>query len=70
MDTPEWEIPCYEPLVRSEDVAEYLKVTRQTVQRWTRATVDPLPVRKCGHRGFRRYRMSEVVEWLERRKQG
>ena len=58
----------HEPLVTSEQVAAYLMVTRQTVQRWTRSGVDPLPVRKCGHRGFRRYRMSEVEAWLERRK--
>jgi excisionase family DNA binding protein len=69
MDTPDWETLRREPLVASEEVAEYLKVTRQTVQRWTRTGEDPLPVRKCGYRGFRRYRMSEVIGWLERRKQ-
>lgn len=58
-----------EPLVKSEAVAAYLDVTVETVQRWTRARIDPLPVKKYGRRGFRRYRMSEVEQWLERRKE-
>lgn len=56
-----------EPLMRCEEVADYLRVTPQTVQRWSRATVDPLPCSRHGKRGFRRYRMSEIEEWLKRR---
>ena len=57
-----------EPLVRSEVVAAYLDVTVQTVRRWSRIPVDPLPVLRFGRRGFRRYRLSEISAWLERRK--
>jgi predicted DNA-binding transcriptional regulator AlpA len=58
----------HEPLVTAAEVAQYLKVTIPTVHKWSNATVDPLPVRKYGFRGFRRFRMSEVDAWLERRK--
>lgn len=61
--------PWHEPLVKSDEVTAYLRVTRQTVQRWSRLKVDPLPVLKFGLRGFERYRMSDVYAWVERRRQ-
>ena len=60
--------PHREPLLKAEEVAEYLRVKRITVVRWSRATIDPLPVLRYGQRGFMRYRMSEVEQWLERRR--
>jgi predicted DNA-binding transcriptional regulator AlpA len=60
--------PHREPLLKSTEVAEYLRVTPETVHRWSRATIDPLPVLRYGQRGFMRYRMSEVEQWLERRR--
>ena len=56
-----------EPLVKSEEVAAYLKVSVVTIQRWTRDKDDPLPAYKSGLRGFRRYKLSDVDKWLERR---
>jgi predicted DNA-binding transcriptional regulator AlpA len=56
-----------EPLVKAEDVAAYLQVKVETVFRWARKTEDPLPMRQFGLRGFRRFKMSEVESWLDRR---
>ncbi len=62
------ENPWREPLVRAEVVAEYLQVTVETVFKWARAKKDPLPMRQYGLRGFRRFKMSEIESWLDRRK--
>jgi hypothetical protein len=46
-------------------------VTVETVLRWSRAKIDPpLLSLKIGYRVFRRFRMSEVIALLERRRIG
>lgn len=51
-----------EEWVDTEEVAEFLKVHRETVRRWIRER--GLPLRKAG--GIWRGKLSEVEEWAQR----
>jgi PTS system nitrogen regulatory IIA component len=56
---PEQESNQAEPLWTDDDVARYLRVSVQTVQKW--AKNGDIPVRKAG--SLNRFDRSEIDEW-------
>lgn len=54
----------YSELMTRDEVAEYLRTPKRTVERWAYTKTGP-PYARVGHRTI--YRRSDVDEWLSER---
>jgi excisionase family DNA binding protein len=56
--------PSTVPLLSVQDLADYLKVSVQTIYGWRKRGTGPRGIRLEGHV---RYLMTDVMDWLEQR---
>ena len=62
-------ISFQEPLLRAEQVAEYLSISVQTLFNWRLRGEGPVAYKFGGRSGPLRYQQADVEKWLERNRE-